>query len=180
MENSMSNNINNGVKNSVNANKDVGLMIKDSLNMFDSSNEEVIKDADLCNISPLNEDIMLKCFYQIRIALGKIHPKEALISKEDVQLPEEVIVKDNDKVLMCVVGLLGNLVEHVIHHMHFDLELIKIKDVVYHLDFHANLMKDDTCDKGYISYIFSIIVVTKSPTQKKDELIVLHYYEESS
>lgn len=40
-------------------------------------------------------------------------------------------------------------------------------------------MKDDTCDKVNILDILSIIVETESPTQKKDVLVVLGYYEES-
>lgn len=62
---------------------------------------------------------MLKYLCQLGIALEMMLPKEALISKVDVQLVEEVMVKENDnleKALMCGVDLSNNMVEHVIHY----------------------------------------------------------------
>lgn len=75
-------------------------------------------------------------------------------------------MKDNDNVLMGRVDLSNNMVEHVVHQMQLDLELSKIKDVRYHIEFKEKLMKDDTGDKEDISNILSFIVVTKSPSHK--------------
>ena len=58
-----------------------------------------------------------------------------------------------------------------------------IEDVGYFPKFQAKLMKDDTYDKEDVfqdvADILSIIALTKSLTQKKDEQVVLSYYEES-
>lgn len=116
MENNSSNNINNVVKNFVNVDEDVILMIKDVSNRSTPSNEVVTKDVDLGNLSFLNKDIVLNCLCQMRML-----PKEGLISEEDVQFLEEVIVKDDGKVLMCVVNLSDITMEHIAHQMQFDL-----------------------------------------------------------
>lgn len=68
-------------------------------------------------------------------------PKESLISKE------EVIMKNNDKVIMCAVDLSENMAEHVVHQMQFDLELGKIYDVGCHPEFQSKPMKYDADDK---------------------------------
>lgn len=41
------------------------------------------------------------------------------------------------------------MVEYVVHHMYFDLELNKIEDVGYHPKFQEKLMKDGKDDKEY-------------------------------
>lgn len=95
-------------------------------------------------------------------------------------------MKDNDnleKSLMCDVDLSDNMLEHVVHQMQFDLELSMIEDVVHLLEFQENLVKYDTNNKEDVfqdvTNILSIIVVTKSPTQKKDDQVVLGNCEES-
>lgn len=55
----------------------------------------------------------------------------------------------------------------------------KIVDVGCHPKFQAKLIKDGTNDKEDVSDILSILVVTKPPTHKKEELAMLGYYEES-
>lgn len=78
-------------------------------------------------------------------------PKKALISEEDAQFPKEVIVKGIDKAFMCVLGLLDNMVDHVVHHMQFDLEVSKIEDVECHPEFQPKIMNDDIDIKEDIS-----------------------------
>lgn len=106
-----------------------------------------------------------------------------ILMNEDVQLLKEVIMKGNDKDLICVVDLSDNMVKHVIHQTQFDIELSIIEDVRHLPEFQAKLMKDHTNYKEYVfqdvTNILNIIVVTKSPTQKKDEQVVIGYYKES-
>lgn len=64
MENNLSNNMINVVKNFIYADEDVILMIKDVHDRSEPRNEWVTKEADLGNISLLNEDIMLTFFVQ--------------------------------------------------------------------------------------------------------------------
>lgn len=115
MENNLSNNINNVDNNFISVDEDFVLMNKDVHDRSEPDNEGVTKDVDLGNMSLLNEDIMLKYSCQIKIALERMLTKEALISEEDVQLLEEVIMKGINKALMCGVDFSDNTVEHVIH-----------------------------------------------------------------
>lgn len=161
MENNLSNKISNVAKNSINTDEDVVLIIKDVFDRSEPSNEGVASDVDLGNMCLLNENIMLNYLCL---------PKEALIYEENVQLLEEVIMKDNDKFLICVIDLSDNMVDHIVHQMQFELKFSKIEDVGCHPKFLAKLMKDDTNDKEDVSDILSAIVVTMSPIQKKDKL----------
>lgn len=77
MLNIRENNLSKNIKNVVNTAKDDVVMIKDV-------HEGVTKDAYLGNMSLPNEDNVLKCLCQMRIALGKMFPKRDLISEEYV------------------------------------------------------------------------------------------------
>lgn len=106
--------------------KYVVITFKDDVIMTKDVHEGVTKDEYVGNMFFLNKDSVLKCLCQMRITLGKMLPKGDLISEEDVQVPEEVVMKDNYNVLMGVVDLSDNVVEHVVHQMQLDMELSKI------------------------------------------------------
>lgn len=94
-------------------------MNKEVHDMYTLVNEVV----DLCNLPLLYEDIMLKWNYP---TLDRMLSREYLTFDKEVQLMEEVIVKENESLersLMCVDVLSNNMVEHVVHQMQSDLEL---------------------------------------------------------
>lgn len=93
MENNLSNNIDNVVKNFFSTDEDVILINNDVHDGSELVYEYVTKDVDLCNVSLLNKDIVLKYLCQIRITLERMLPKEALISEEDDRLLEKVTEK---------------------------------------------------------------------------------------
>lgn len=99
-----------------------------------------------------------KYLYYKSIAIERKLLKEALKCEEDVQLLEDVIVKDNENLMrvhMYVDDMSCKMVEHLIKKIWSDFELSMVGDVTYFPNFQVNQMKDYTFNSQSIYAISS-------------------------
>lgn len=107
----MSNNIENGVNNSVST--DEGFIPMNNVVQDGSEpiNGDFTKDDYLFNVSLLYEYIVIKWNH---LALSRMLSKETLSFEVDAQLLKEVI-ENLERSRICVDDLSDNMVEHVVH-----------------------------------------------------------------